>query len=193
MPLLLGKSKAVFLVRAIDDSVLLRFGEEAFWTLMSCCPSVRRVVLANMGQRLQMYQVEALHREKLVSLGTLAAGLMHELHNPGAAAKRAASQLRENLMRLQELSLRFSEQPKTPEQIECVHGLLEHTMRGCHAKALSSVEQADAERGHVGMAAGGRRRERLQDRAGAGGDRFRPAGTGLRARVSSSRRLFPTR
>ena len=70
---------------------------------------------------------EALHREKLVSLGTLAAGLMHELNNPGSAAKRAASQLRENLMRLQQLSLRFSDQPKTPEQLECMRGLLEHT------------------------------------------------------------------
>src|SRR4051794_38373616 len=145
VPLLLGKSKAVFLVRAIEDSVLLRFGEEAFWTIMSCCPSVRRVGLANMGQGLQMYQVEALHREKLVSLGTLAAGLMHELHNPGAAAKRAASQLRENLPRLQELSLRFSDQPKTQQQLDCVRGLLEHTMRRCHGKALSSVDQADAE------------------------------------------------
>ena len=145
VPLLLGKSKAVFLIRAIEDSVLLRFAEEAFWTLMSCCPSVRKVVLANMGQRIQMYQVEALHREKLVSLGTLAAGLMHELHNPGAAAKRAASQLRENLMRLQQMSLRFSDKPKTIEQLNCVRGLLEHTMRGCHMKALSSLEQADAE------------------------------------------------
>ncbi|HEY3625537.1 MAG TPA: ATP-binding protein [Terracidiphilus sp.] len=145
VPLLLGKTKAVFLIRAIDDSVLLRFAEEAFWTLMSCCPSVRRVVLANMGQRIQMYQVEALHREKLVSLGTLAAGLMHELHNPGAAAKRAASMLRENLMRLQQLSLRFSDHPKTQEQLECVRGLLEHTMRRCHAKPQSSLEQSDAE------------------------------------------------
>jgi signal transduction histidine kinase len=145
VPLLLGKTTAVFLIRAIEDSVLLRFAEEAFWTLMSCCPSVRRVVLANMGQRLQMYQVEALHREKLVSLGTLSAGLMHELHNPGAAAKRAASQLRENLMRLQQLSLRFSHHPKNQEQLECIRGLLEHAMRGCHFQALSSVEQADAE------------------------------------------------
>jgi signal transduction histidine kinase len=145
VPLLLGKTRALFLIRAIEDSVLLRFAEEAFWTLMSCCPGVRRVVLANMGQRLQMYQVEALHREKLVSLGTLAAGLMHELHNPGAAAKRAASQLRENLMRLQQLSLRFSDHPKTAEQLACIRALLEHTMRSCHAKALSSLEQADAE------------------------------------------------
>ena len=145
VPLLLGKSKAVFLIRAIEDSMLLRFAEETFWTLMSCCPAVRKVVLANMGQRIQMYQVEALHREKLVSLGTLAAGLMHELHNPGAAAKRAATQLRENLMRLQQLSLRFSDQPKTQQQLDCVRGLLEHTMRRCHGKALSSIDQADAE------------------------------------------------
>jgi len=145
VPLLLGKSKAVFMIRAIEDSVLLRFAEETFWTLMSCCPSVRKAVLANMGQRIQMYQVEALHREKLVSLGTLAAGLMHELHNPGAAAKRAASQLRENLMRLQQMSLRFSDHPKTPEQLGCVRALLEHTMSGCRFKALSSVAQADAE------------------------------------------------
>src|SRR3974390_186915 len=66
VPLLLGKSKAVFKIVATEDSVLLCFGEEAFWTLMSCCPAVRKVVLANMQQRLQMYQVEALHREKLV-------------------------------------------------------------------------------------------------------------------------------
>jgi signal transduction histidine kinase len=145
VPLLTGKTKAVFMIRAIEDSVLLRFSEEAFWTLMSCCPSVRKAVLATMGQRMQMYQVEALHREKLVSLGTLAAGLMHELHNPGSAAKRAASQLRENLMRLQQLSLRFSDKPKTRQQLDCVKGLLEHTMRGCHAPALSSVEQTDAE------------------------------------------------
>ncbi len=69
---------------------------------------MRKIVVADSAQRVQAYQVEALHREKLVSLGTLAAGLMHELHNPGSAAKRAASQLRENLLRLQQLSLRSS-------------------------------------------------------------------------------------
>ena len=106
---------------------------------------MRKIVLADSAQRLQAYQVEALHREKLVSLGTLAAGLMHELHNPGSAAKRAASQLRENLLRLQQISLRGSAKPKTPAQIECMKGLLEHALRGCNLPAMSSVEQADAE------------------------------------------------
>ena len=54
-----------------------------------------------------MFQSQELHREKLISLGTMAAGLMHELNNPGAAARRAASQMRENLSRLQQISLRM--------------------------------------------------------------------------------------
>jgi signal transduction histidine kinase len=144
-PLLTGKSYSPFLIHATQDSLLVRFTEEQFWTLLACCPETRAVVLANMAQRLQAYQVEALHREKLVSLGTLAAGLMHELHNPGAAAKRAATQLRENLMRLQQLSLRFSGQPKTAAQLGCMKGLLEHTLKGCRLAAMSSLEQADAE------------------------------------------------
>jgi len=144
-PILSGKSRTAFVVVAVSDSVLLRFTEESFWSLMACCPAVRKAALANMAQRLQVYQAEALHREKLVSLGTLAAGLMHELNNPGAAAKRAASQLRENLKRLQELSLRQSSQPKTHLQLECMHALLEHAMKSCYAPAQSSIDQADAE------------------------------------------------
>jgi len=144
-PLLTGKSYSPFFIIAALDSVLIRFTEDQFWTVLARSPAVRKVVLANMAQRLRTYQEEALHREKLVSLGTMAAGLMHELHNPGAAAKRAASQLRENLMRLQQLSLRFSDKPKTAAQLECIKGLLEHTLRSCHATAMSSLEQADAE------------------------------------------------
>ncbi len=140
-----AEAQSPFRVTASQDSVFVRFTEQDFWSLLACCPSVRKAVLADSAQRLQAYQVEALHREKLVSLGTLAAGLMHELHNPGSAAKRAASQLRENLLRLQQLSLRNSEKPKTPAQLDCMKGLLEHALRGCNLSAMSSVEQADAE------------------------------------------------
>ena len=82
-----------------------------------------------MSLRIQTHQVEALHREKLVSLGTLAAGLMHELHNPGSAAKRAASQLRQNLLRLQQLSLRFNDCSKTPEQLRYGRTLVDPNSR----------------------------------------------------------------
>jgi signal transduction histidine kinase len=145
VPLLTGRGMSPFRVLTSQDSVLVRFTEQDFWSLLACCPAVRKTVLADSAQRLQAYQVEALHREKLVSLGTLAAGLMHELNNPGAAAKRAAAQLRENLLRLQQLSLRNSGKAKTPVQLQCMRDLLEHALRGCNLPAMSSLEQADAE------------------------------------------------
>jgi signal transduction histidine kinase len=144
-PFLTGKTKMQFFISAVQDSDLVRFSNEQFWNILACCPSARAVVLDDVARRLQAYQVEALHREKLISLGTMAAGLMHELHNPGAAAKRAASQLRENLMKLQQLSLRNGAKSKTPEQLECMKGLLEHSLNGCRFTAMSSMEQADAE------------------------------------------------
>jgi signal transduction histidine kinase len=145
VPLLTGRTLSLFRILAETDAVLIRFDESEFWNMMACCPTVRAAVLADMAQRLQTYQVEALHREKLVSLGTLAAGLMHELHNPGSAAKRASSQLRENLLRLQQISLRHGSKPKTPEQLDCMRSLLERTVAGCKAPAMSSLEQSDAE------------------------------------------------
>ncbi|MGB8028952.1 MAG: ATP-binding protein [Terracidiphilus sp.] len=145
VPLLTGRGMSPFRVVASQDSVLVRFSEQDFWSLLACCPAVRKTILADSAVRLQAYQVEALHREKLVSLGTLAAGLMHELNNPGAAAKRAAAQLRENLLRLQQLSLRNSGKAKTAAQLQCMRDLLEHALRGCNLPAMSSIEQADAE------------------------------------------------
>ncbi len=143
--LLTGKTVSAMRIVAVEDSRMVRFEAQEFWTLLACCPAVREVVLADMRLRLAAHQVEALHREKLVSLGAMAAGLMHELHNPGGAAKRAASQMRENLLRLQQLSLRNATQAHTPEQLQCMRDLLEHTLASCSEPAMSSIEQADAE------------------------------------------------
>lgn len=145
VPILTGKPVIPFRIIASEETSLIRISVDQFWPLLACCPEARAIILSDTAQRLQAFQVEALHREKLVSLGTLAAGLMHELHNPGAAAKRSASQLRENLLKLQQLSLRSSNHPKTPQQWECMKSMLEHTLHGCRLTAMSSVEQADAE------------------------------------------------
>jgi signal transduction histidine kinase len=144
-PLLHGKESSSFFIRSVEDSVLVRFTEQQFWDLLACCPVIRKMIVRDMTERLQAYQVEALHREKLVTLGTLAAGLMHELHNPVAASKRSATQLRENLLKLQELGLRISERPKTREQLACIKSLLNHATQSCRLAALSSIDQADAE------------------------------------------------
>lgn len=142
--LLAGKSSTSS-IQVVSNSKLLRIEESEFWALMAQCPLVRKGILVNMAQRLQGFQAQTLHREKLVSLGTLAAGLMHELNNPGAAAKRAASQMRENLIRLQELSLVFCDRKLSDQQLACMRSLHEHALRFQKPQPMSTLEQADAE------------------------------------------------
>ncbi|HEX6496141.1 MAG TPA: ATP-binding protein [Acidobacteriaceae bacterium] len=144
MPLLKGVQSTYALV-ATTGSRLVRFDEESFWQLMFSCPRVRAAILGNMARRLESYQVNAVHREKLASLGTLAAGLMHELNNPGAAALRAASQLRENLARMQEIGLRFTSRPRTQEQLDCMNFLQQQAMRRDCCVLMGSLEQSDRE------------------------------------------------
>jgi len=98
-----------------------------------------------MAMRFQRYQNHALHQEKMASLGTLAAGLMHELNNPGAAAKRAASQLRQNLQRMHEVGSKLSQTKLTDEQRDCMVELKQHAFDAKAPVRMNSLEQSDAE------------------------------------------------
>jgi signal transduction histidine kinase len=145
VPLLMGQKSPSAFVETLEDCRAVRISEEGFWRLMAGCPVVRAGVLENMAHRFERYQAVTFHREKLVALGTLAAGLMHELNNPGAAARRAASQLRENMTRLQAISLRLTRSSLSSEQMECVGQLQEQVFSLRKPPALSSLEQSDRE------------------------------------------------
>lgn len=144
LPLLAGTPNRADCVIS-QPSRLLRLDEESFWLLMTTCPNVRKGILANMAFRLEGLQVLVMQREKLASLGTMAAGLMHELNNPGAAAKRATAQLRENLTRLQELNLRNWNAGFQPEELKCIADLQSYILQPRSLAATSSLDQADAE------------------------------------------------
>ncbi|HEX3986022.1 MAG TPA: ATP-binding protein [Acidobacteriaceae bacterium] len=143
--LLLGSKVSGVQCDAATDVRLLRVDVEGFWRLMATCPTVRQGILSNAAQRIQAFQATTLHREKLISLGTLAAGLMHELKNPGSAAKRSAALLRENLMRLQDISLRFCRSPLSQEQTACLLDLQREVLALDKPKAASTLEESDAE------------------------------------------------
>ena len=132
-------------IRAISPSRLLRLDDDSFWRLMTVCPEIRKAILRSMAYRLQKMQNRAVQQEKMAALGTLAAGLMHELNNPGAAARRAAAQLRENMLRLHELTARFTRQQMSDSQKDCLFVLQEQALSGKTQHHLSSLEQSDAE------------------------------------------------
>ncbi len=142
---ILANKKGRYTLTAIDPVDLLHFPEQKFWKLMFACPTFRKEVLGNMALRLEAYQAQEVRREKLSSLGALAAGLMHELKNPGAAAIRAASQMRENLVRLQQLTLKLSSVEHSATQQECLTELQQMALGAVCCKAMSSLEQSDAE------------------------------------------------
>ena len=56
-------------------------------------PSVHQKVMHVIGPVMRGINSREASRERLTSLGTMAAGLAHELNNPAAAARRAASDL----------------------------------------------------------------------------------------------------
>lgn len=145
-PLLMGAQRIGASCETLAATRLLRVEAEGFWRMMATCPNVRQSVLANALERIHTFQAMTLHQEKLISLGTLAAGLMHELNNPGAAARRSAAQLRENLMRLQDISIKFCNTPLTHEQMHCLLDMQAEVLGQQKAKpSTSSLEEADAE------------------------------------------------
>ena len=81
--------------RATRQTDLLEIGPEAFRTVLESDPAVASSILRTMAGRLRSTEASLVQREKLAALGTLAAGLAHELNNPAAAMQRAGQYLSE--------------------------------------------------------------------------------------------------
>ena len=86
------------------------------------------------------------NRERLASLGTMAAGLAHELNNPAAAARRAAADLAEALDVLSSTIGHFVESGMEREQAQALVELQREALaRRAACTALDALDAADAE------------------------------------------------
>jgi signal transduction histidine kinase len=94
---LLERSPRTASARATRDTELLEIDAAAFQHLIESHPSIATTILRTVAARLRSTESSLMQREKLASLGTLAAGLAHELNNPAAAIQRSSSYLEEML------------------------------------------------------------------------------------------------
>lgn len=98
-----------------------------------------RPVMVAMTQREQT-------RERLESLGTMAAGLAHELNNPASAAKRTAFELADALKVLSRATAVFVDGGIEREQAAKLVDLQTRAMESLHnRKALDALDAADRE------------------------------------------------
>jgi len=85
-------------------------------------------------------------RERLLALGSLSAGLTHELNNPAAAAVRATSALRERVAGMRHKLGMLAKHPYHQETLEHLMDLQERAAeRVSKAPVLGPIETTDAE------------------------------------------------
>ncbi len=96
IPVLTGSEYGVRMV-ALTACRIGVVAPEDFERLVLSQPTVHRRILRQLRPVMGRITAISANRERLAALGTMAAGLAHELNNPAAAAKQAAAALAEAL------------------------------------------------------------------------------------------------
>lgn len=145
LPLLLGTT---FFAsgEAVNECRVFKLQHEAFWNMLGSCPVITKEILRTMAQRTQSIETLSQGREKLMSLGTMAAGLAHELNNPASATRRAAKELGQSVGALPAHACRFSKQHLEAAQLEYISQVQQElAARSVPAIPLDPLSRSDLE------------------------------------------------
>jgi signal transduction histidine kinase len=133
-------------VQAKTDLRLAAISPEDFLDLAVANRSIMQLVLARVRPVVGRLTAIEQNRERLESLGTMAAGLAHELNNPASAAKRASAELAEALEVLGSTIGVFVESGVERSEAEELVQIQRQVLAACRARAsIPQLELADAE------------------------------------------------
>jgi signal transduction histidine kinase len=142
---LTGNPSAVRM-QALTDSTLAIVSTERFAELALAQRAVVERVIRQVRPVVDRLTAVERNRERLASLGTMAAGLAHELNNPAAAARRAAADLVESLDILSSTIGHFVESGIERSDAQKLVDLQREAMaRQAQRGPLDALDAADAE------------------------------------------------
>lgn len=141
---LLSQAPRSATVTAVTDSETLCISKEVFDNLLSTSPSAAKAVLHWTMARLSQNDALLHQQERMAALGTLSAGLAHELNNPAAAAQRSASELSKTLLRLQILTHQIEETAFKKDQVGWLDSFMQESSRRFSSPLkLEALEKID--------------------------------------------------
>jgi signal transduction histidine kinase len=131
---------------AVTEARLALIPGPDFRRLALSHPSVHRRVMRQVGPIMSRITSVQSNRERLAALGTMAAGLAHELNNPASAAQRSAADLAEALDVIGATLREFTEAGIEREDAAQIADLREQALKRCSQRGpLSALDAADAE------------------------------------------------
>jgi signal transduction histidine kinase len=111
--------------------------------MLSCSATVARQIFRFAATKMRNIEGYSQQREKLASLGTMAAGLAHELNNPASAAQRAAAHLTEVTDKAQALLCLLSISLNRDQWRELALASQDATERLARAAPIDHIERSD--------------------------------------------------
>ena len=128
--------------RASEDSSLLVIPKHDLDDLLAGSAAAARALFEGLLARWRETQGRVRQSERMAQLGTLTAGLAHELNNPAAAVKRSAGRLRDAIVKLRDAlsvtSTVAAAHPDLEDRLQMATGT---------TRRLGALERADLESG----------------------------------------------
>jgi signal transduction histidine kinase len=143
---LLEETPRMATVRARKESTLLAISKEQIDALLATSPSAVRAMFYTILSRWRSTESMLRQSERMAQLGTLTAGVAHELNNPAAAVKRGADQFRDAVSRHVGAQAAVACLDLGPAEAEALRELTEHALEAAaHPLDLDTLAQSDRE------------------------------------------------